>query len=495
MSSENLDPASSIRQQYDIHLDRLEQLHKSLITVDPNQFQLEPPFTEEEQPEITYPTLFGEVTFAQIHERTHRIAGFEMQAQLGMDNPADIDDCLQSGYLKIWRKLQKNPEMFADKPKRYLVKSVVLHSKAQRFAHNRHYRKLAFHKNVELQFERRPELTIPQAETWMDLAAAINQVAQNVDNQQYLLVSLYTLITNVSVAETAAIFGYSDRTIYKYRRQMKDALASYLPEYRPQSSDIDETQSPYPAPLVMPLLMSAIHMKDDVNQQQQLKEDQAWFAQMTRRNQVRRQVQPFQPQIDFFPTGWLKEASLEQIINDPQLRRGAFSKLSHLGVWDEHDQEDCFQRGTIRLWHKLKEQPDLLADKGPIWAGIYVAYQGDTRQVRRHSKRVQRFKSSDFDMETADEYRQLGNGDGHQSHAEWTQRIDDETDFAGVIQELAQRYDDDLPKLLALYALTTSAAVKDVAPLAGIHPKNFSAMAGRQVKEDLRKALSSSEVR
>ena len=61
-----------------------------------------------------------------------------------MRNPEDVDDCMQAGYLKVWQKLELNPNWLADKPKRYIVQAVVFRSKAQRFSHQRHYRKLVY---------------------------------------------------------------------------------------------------------------------------------------------------------------------------------------------------------------------------------------------------------------------------------------------------------------------------------------------------------------
>ena len=67
-----------------------------------------------------------------------------MRERLGMTNPEDVDDCMQAGYLKVWQKLQRNPNWLADKPKRYIVQAVVFRSKAQRYSHQRHYRKLVY---------------------------------------------------------------------------------------------------------------------------------------------------------------------------------------------------------------------------------------------------------------------------------------------------------------------------------------------------------------
>lgn len=50
-----------------------------------------------------------------------------------MVNPEDIDDCMQSRYLKVWKQLQKQPDLFAEKPKKYVVQAIVMRSKAQRY--------------------------------------------------------------------------------------------------------------------------------------------------------------------------------------------------------------------------------------------------------------------------------------------------------------------------------------------------------------------------
>jgi len=55
------------------------------------------------EPEPRYPTGMGELTFEELVSKTRRVVGNTLR-QAGMDNPDDIDDALQSGYMKVYRR-------------------------------------------------------------------------------------------------------------------------------------------------------------------------------------------------------------------------------------------------------------------------------------------------------------------------------------------------------------------------------------------------------
>jgi hypothetical protein len=430
--------------------------------------------------EPIYNTGFGQLTFEAFYQQTHRIAGFTLRETLGMTNSDDIDDCLQAGYFNLWRRLNDDPDLFADKPKRYAVQAVVMASKAQRYAHLRHNRKLIYDAEPT-QYPELPDLNPSQIDTWLDIAAALAHVTDQIDDNPPMLIALYTVITQSRVGETAQLYSMNAKTMYKHRRQVKAQLAEALPGYRP--SDVPEPKIGLPKEPVVKPLLSTIYQDRTAHRFDQA--DRDLLTQSRRSQRIREQIRPYRTS---YPTGWAGGRSLEQLIADPQVKRGAYAKLNQLGV-AYYDQDDVFQQGIIRLWQKLAEEPDLLVDKGPIWTGIYIAFSGNPKSFLRRQQKQRRFTDPDFDWNTADEHLPLAGQNGH--HAEWSRVIDDEIDLALKMEMLAQRYQDDLRRLLALYALTTSVYAKDVAPVAGLHPKNFAATVGNDVRRDLREVLGS----
>jgi hypothetical protein len=190
-----------------------------------------------------------------------------------------------------------------------------------------------------------------------------------------------------------------------------------------------------------------------------------------------------------YVTGWEGSMTLEKIINDPVVHRAAFAKTGHLGLSDD-DQADCVQQGFIRLWQKLRDDPKLLADKGQVWTGIYVAYSGNPKQFYRHNRRQQTFTHPDFDWQAADEYLRIGLlSNGQPTHARWTTEVDETLDVNGFLHAMHQRYADDPRKQVALQAVTGAISSKEAAQQLGMHPKNFAAGIGNQVRQEVQALL------
>jgi DNA-directed RNA polymerase specialized sigma24 family protein len=419
--------------------------------------------------ERTYPTGFGAVTFEELYNHTQRIVGYSLREKLGMTDPQDIDDCLQAGYFKVWQLLQQKPEMFAGKPKKYIVQAVVFRSKVQRFSHQRHYRKLVYDAQP-LIAPTIDELNTRQIETWLDIEQAVQQVLPFLEGKPTLLLGLYTLLTQVSTKDVASTFGCGESTLRAMRKQVRERLAHALPGYgKPLPASIPTSLHPRPlrapsakTPLLTTRLLQGIY-------------DDGRLGAPPEAPPVRTQ-----PSVNdmLFPTRWNSALTLEAILTDPQVRRAAYAKVAQLGL-SEADYDDCLQRGSIRLWRQLAKNPNFLADKGSVWTGIYLAYSGNSRALRRQQAREQQFTRPEFDWRDALEYLPLGTSD-------WTAQVDEALDFAQFVRTMAQQYADDRRKLLALYALTTSVNTADVAQLVGLDPKNFSATIGNKVKEDMR---------
>jgi hypothetical protein len=176
-------------------------------------------------------------------------------------------------------------------------------------------------------------------------------------------------------------------------------------------------------------------------------------------------------------------------VHDPQVQRSAYAKARRLGLLDDGDADDCIQRGFICLWQEMQSKPGLIADKGPVWVGIYVAYAGDSKQFLRYNARRQGFSGPDFDWETADEYLALGlPAYQPERQAAWAQTVDEVHDLQQFMTIMAARYIDDFDKLLTLYALTTTVKIQDVTPLLSVKTNNFAQQYGNAVREEMRAA-------
>ncbi|MBZ0283143.1 MAG: hypothetical protein K8L97_20565 [Anaerolineae bacterium] len=199
---------------------------------------------------------------------------------------------------------------------------------------------------------------------------------------------------------------------------------------------------------------------------------------------VDKAVEP--PQEVVFPTRWAGEVSLETLLTDPQVRRVAYAKAISLGL-DADDQDDCVQSGYIKLWQTVLKNPTILADKGPGWVGVYVAYSGNPSQFQRRQARQRCW------METvAGVIRQ---GQRRERWAQWARWVDEAIDLEWLMQRMAQRYADTPRKLFGLYAITTEVNAKDVASAAGMHEKNFAAGVGNAVRRDLQAQFPEVQVR
>ncbi|MBZ0285227.1 MAG: hypothetical protein K8L97_31120 [Anaerolineae bacterium] len=492
------------RQRYDDQITRLRQLYRLLQrTAVPkdDSYPLPPLPLTVEQPPTTYPTGMGDLTFTQLYEQTRRVVGSILYTRHEMLNPEDIDDCLQSAYSKIWQKLEANPAWFAGKPKRYIVQAVVFRSKAQRFSHQRHYRKLVYDAQPN---QDTSHLTTNRVDTWIDLEQALGQVARHVEQKPPLLLGLYCLITDVRQQDVAATFKYGFSTLTSYRRQIRATLTVLLDGYGKVRDSTHALVLPQPSftttastarittpheGLVVSRLLQTID--EPVSQRTAHPSPAAIPASQPdetqqRRAHIRAQIRPFQPPAPppTFPTRWAGTLPLAAILDDPVVQRAAHAKARNLGLSDA-DSQDCIQRGSIRLWTTLLKSPDLLADKGPLWTGIYLAYSGNSRRFHRLYRQEQHFDRPDWDWAVADEYLPLAARSEHDPFR-W---LDEAIDLEQLMGQLAQQYAHEPRKLFALYALTTSTSVKAIAPIVGLHEKNFAATVGNTVKADLQTLL------
>lgn len=431
----------------------------------------------EAPPEPRYCTGFGQLTFEELHDRTRRIAGNTLRGAHGMTNPEDIDDCLQSAYFKIWKKLQSRPDLFADKPKRYVVTAVVMYSKAQRYAHQRHYRKMMYDADPEWRPQKQT-LNRSRVDTWIDLERAILTATVLAGQDSTAHLGLYAALTQVSVSEMVRTFPQGRKLIDRAKHQARAGMASQLAGYGAIDPKLRSFMEALPQPLSDIPKTQPASVADLLG----VTGWQGWSVAPSSASQTVWQpnTTPWQPELSYQPaqvalacaeqifTGWGGWLTLDQVLEDPQLRRAAFAKGYQLGLSSD-DIEDCFQQGRVKLWQTLQQQPDLLVDKNPVWAGIYTLFSGDPKKTTRHHKRIQRFNDPDFDWDAADEHLSLGKqsiGRGR-----WVEAIDRQLDLQTLMHHMATLYEEQPRKLFALYALTTSVHIKHIEHLLGIHPR------------------------
>lgn len=456
----------------------------------------ETPYISDFEPR--YLTGFGELTFEQLYAKTHRIVGHTLREKVGMENPEDIDDCMQAGYLNVWKFLQRQPDAFADKPKRYIVQAVVLRSKAQRYAHLRHNRKIIYDADASHQ----QHLTTPQPtdiDTWIDLSHAIQRVAEHVtalENPLYLL-ALYTLITEVKTLDVVRLFGDGLSTITRVKRRLRATLAQELPEY----GVFPELHvKPLKLPQVRSFALHQLHKQlispylfDDIpvdgRHLQPVDLEHTSFPDSP--DTLFIDPQEALPQEPTYHTKWRGACTLQQLLEDTHVRRVAYSKMRSLGNIDE-DADDCFQIGATRLWKTLQTTPDLLAEQSAGWLGVWIAHSGSRREFWKHRVLKANFDDPEFDLETADERLELYPHRRRERWATFATQTDERIDFELFMNTLAQRYDGDPLKLFALYSLTTSVKMKDTLSVVGAH-KNQMIQARNGVRQDMQMLLQGNE--
>lgn len=459
--------------------------------------------------EQRYPTGFGCVSFEELYRATDRIVGYTLREKLGMSDPLDIDDCMQSGYLKVWKRLQRQPDWFSEKPKKYVVQAVVNYSKAQRYAHLRHQRKTVFDADADRRVH--PSALAPQQiETWIDLQHALHTVAEHVvtlDTSLYLI-ALYTLITDVRKEDAAKLFGHGTSTLTYARKQIRSTLARELPGYglledTKDALFIPKRQRPlHPIPESVSRLLITDSQPPSLSPPPKDTSSHVVVAKATELVEAPVVLLATEPHTQQeteaiandedstiaeepkYRTLWRGEATFEELLTDKNVQNVAYAKIRSIGYTDE-DADDCFQLGSLNLWKKITQEPTLLSDKRAAWVGVWVALSGSRRYLWKHKQHCVSFEDTDFDMETAEERTELYPRNRTERWATFATLTDERIDFALMMNALAQEYAEAPLKLLALYSLTTSVQMKDVTSVAGVN-KNSMIKTRHEVKEDIR---------
>ena len=179
------------------------------------------------------------------------------------------------------------------------------------------------------------------------------------------------------------------------------------------------------------------------------------MSQVDVRFDIRSKIRPF-PRMATYLTGWGGRLTFEQIASDITPRMA--NKLSHFGMYGQ-DIPDSIQTGLMRLWQRLVDEPELLANDSLLsatWRTLAISKQTTlAKQNRKYLPFTDIACDSGLDV---DEYGISGYGGPNQAEpwASWAADVDFRLDITQAMQTIAEDYADDIKGLVALYILTTS---------------------------------------
>lgn len=185
----------------------------------------------------------------------------------------------------------------------------------------------------------------------------------------------------------------------------------------------------------------------------------------TPRIRIRQLIKPFRHE-RLFPTGWAGAMSFAELYDDltPNLTR-----LLRYYRRPSSYLPDIIQEGFMRFWWNLCGEPDMLAqqDKG----GALRLLLNQTRIpdfVRKSTQHEIYIEELALSSNDPDDFIIEGyEGRHYKEHSEFSRAVDIRLDFEQVIQEMAEKYQDQHAHLIALYYITTSVSPDDAAELAG----------------------------
>ena len=183
------------------------------------------------------------------------------------------------------------------------------------------------------------------------------------------------------------------------------------------------------------------------------------MSEATTRNKIRESIEPF-PHTPRYPTGWGGDLTFEEIAE--QLSPMMANKLRRFGNYGQ-DIPDSIQTGLMRLWMRLVEDPNLLADVGifgAMWRTLAIS-----KHTTLEKQRKKYIPFTNIESELAMDVDEFGIP-GYSSPtawqksperwAPWATKIDFRLDITEAIHAIAEEYADDIKGLVALYILTTN---------------------------------------
>ena len=201
--------------------------------------------------EPRYASQWGCLTFEELYQRTYRYMYKVLQSKETV--PIDqIEDGLQIGYLRLWQRLEANPNLLLDKPMAWLAKfmyysALLVNPKTQQRitttsdlqADADIANRVALDEITIVQKKAVPKAR--QSDTMIDIMEAITATANHVltlpssKEQDRMLWALYSLTAlDVQVTEAAKLFGVNHhRSMKRAYAYVRADLQSHLQAYRP----------------------------------------------------------------------------------------------------------------------------------------------------------------------------------------------------------------------------------------------------------------------
>jgi hypothetical protein len=242
---------TKLRAPYDRYERYLKRVQKRLRHTEPAENGTADEVSEVEEvfpPECTFPTPVGTLSFPELHERTRKYAAYVLRITYQMEEQ-DIDDGLQAGYLRLWQRLEEQPELLADKALAWMGKGIV-YSALRAIRHEWQFRQ-----KTRADGERALEVKLPpgksgftahsrearQTEIRIDLHRAIGEVAEHILSQKrgkrrdHDLWALYGLtMQQVSANELSRLFGVREQSMQAAYKRVRCRLQQALPNYTPR---------------------------------------------------------------------------------------------------------------------------------------------------------------------------------------------------------------------------------------------------------------------
>ncbi|MBL8166167.1 MAG: hypothetical protein JNJ61_29560 [Anaerolineae bacterium] len=179
---------------------------------------------------------------------------------------------------------------------------------------------------------------------------------------------------------------------------------------------------------------------------------------------IRSKIRPF-PRVATYPTGWAGLRTFEQIYDD---LIPSFNRLLRYYRNHELDIPDLIAHAFMRLWIDISADTSMLAttDKG---GALKLLLNRTNPQLYRKFYRREMYlediatrsgEPDDFVVDGYDHSHVIG-------YATYAEAIELRIDIEKVITEMAEKYMDSLPHLVALYYITTEVGPDNAAAIAG----------------------------
>jgi hypothetical protein len=178
-------------------------------------------------------------------------------------------------------------------------------------------------------------------------------------------------------------------------------------------------------------------------------------------------IRPF-PKTAVYPTSWSQPLTFEQLYDD--LAHYAICVMTNYGILP-HQLPDCLQIGMMALWEQLSSDRTFLQTKTRRQAVFFILARCKISTLRYHENQYDRLEPLvDADWRgNGEEFAILGlEANRGERWAAWATHIDLRTDIERILGQFAAKYEQSLPHLVALYALTTDVTYRNAASILGL---------------------------